>query len=98
MRFIISYKKNNYMNIKTKYNIGDTFWKIFKDVPTAFTIDKILITVSKNTIEINYTLLVCGGYTYTYSEESLDCNFTKTKKELLCRIFNDCIEDGKVLK
>ena len=87
------------MYITTKYNIGETLQRVFKDVPTEFTISKILVTIGKSTIETSYLLLErCSGCSYTYSEKSLDSNFAKTKKELLCKIFSDCIEDGKVLK
>ena len=82
------------MKVETKYDINDSFWIINREEPLELIVTSLNAEVTKNGTTVRYTL---RGTTQDASyagmtEEELDKSFCKTKKDLMIKLFKDCLE------
>ena len=94
---------------ETKYNIGDVVWKMADGKPIAYEILSVQSFICKEKCNSTLVLIQQNKYslrrynqptfaTYTESETDLDKNYATSKKELMLKIFGDCLESGIIVK
>lgn len=83
------------MEIKTKYNLGDKFYRISNNKPIELRIKSLYIAVGESNVRESYTL-VGEGYRYDdVTSHALDTEYYQTKSALMLAMFPDLFKEAK---